>query len=207
MATAKKTDKKSPKTETATKAAETTEKDEKVLKIGRDVAAKLLRTMGFKDTHKYSNEILERRLNLMKEYVANYDGTLDGDTQELVDKVIAAKGHIKITGDEPKGAKKDSSEKKPTDKKSTNGKAKAPKEKKVGVKKTAGAVRTKTGELDVFGTPIGSRNAEANKMLSKKPIKMSEIKIKLGGTFYDHFNALVEKGLVEKSGDGYSIKK
>lgn len=115
MATAKKTDKKSPKTENTTKTTETTETTEKVLKIGRDAAAKLLRTMGFKETQKYSNEILTRRLNKMKEYVTNYDGTLDGDTQELTDKVIAAKDHIKVTGDEPKGAKKDSSEKKPTD--------------------------------------------------------------------------------------------
>lgn len=123
---AKKTSKKSPKTETEVTETkpngEAVEKDEKVLKIGRDVAAKLLRTMGFKETQKYSNEILTRRLNKMKEYVANYDGTLDGDTQELVDKVIAAKDNIKVTGDEPKGSKKDTSDKKADGGKKASGK-------------------------------------------------------------------------------------
>ncbi len=130
---AKKTSKKSPKTETEVTETkpngEAVEKDEKVLKIGRDVAAKLLRTMGFKETQKYSNEILTRRLNKMKEYVANYDGTLDGDTQDLVDAVIAAKDHIKVTGDEPKGTKKDPAEKK-TDGGKKPATSKTPKEKK-----------------------------------------------------------------------------
>lgn len=107
MAT-KKTEKKSPKTETTT--APAAEKDEKVLKVNRAEAAKLLRDMGFKDTHKYSNELLQRRLNKMDQYVANYDGTLDDLTKEMVDKVIAAKNNLKVTGDEPKGIKKDAPE-------------------------------------------------------------------------------------------------
>ena len=181
MAT-KKTSKKTTKTETAPK-TEASEKDEKVLKVKRIDAAKLLRVMGFKDTQKYSNDLLEKRLNKMEQYKANYDGTLDGDTEEMVDKIIAAKGNIQVTGDEPKGSKKEAPE---------------------GGKKTT----SKGAEgVDAFGSRIGSNNAKVNAMLGKKPITMKDIKAKMRGTYYNHLNALIEQKLVVKTDEGFALVK
>ena len=201
MAT-KKTSKKTTKTETAPK-TEASEKDEKVLKVKRIDAAKLLRVMGFKDTQKYSNDLLEKRLNKMEQYKANYDGTLDGDTEEMVDKIIAAKGNIQVTGDELKGSKKEA----PEGGKKANSKTTEKAIGKGGEKKAKKTTSKGAEGVDAFGSRIGSNNAKVNAMLGKKPITMKDIKAKMRGTYYNHLNALIEQKLVVKTDEGFALVK
>lgn len=91
------------------------EKDGKLLKVARKDAAALLGAIGFKETRKYDNALLTKRLGKLKTYMESYEGTLDGDSQELVDKIIeAGPDGITVTGEEPKGVKKDAKEGKGT---------------------------------------------------------------------------------------------
>lgn len=83
--------------------------ESKALKINRKDAVNLLRTLGFKETSKYDNALLATRLGKLPKYMESWEGTLDGESQELVDKILAAiKSGIEmaVTGEEPKDAKK-----------------------------------------------------------------------------------------------------
>jgi len=67
---------------------------------------------------------------------------------------------------------------------------------------------TKQGpaEKDRFGSRMGTKQAQVNAMLSRKPITMKEIKEAVGGTFYNHLNGLIAKKKVKKTAEGYSLR-
>lgn len=67
--------------------------------------------------------------------------------------------------------------------------------------------RKPDGHVDQFGSRIGSKFHKVNLLLSKKPMKMSEVKKKMGTTYYNHLNKLVKQGLVVKSEEGYALPK
>ena len=63
------------------------------------------------------------------------------------------------------------------------------------------------GECDRFGSCIGSKFAAANAVLTHTPKKMKQIveEAKLPDTVYNHLNALVKAGTVEKTDAGYKL--
>lgn len=76
----------------------------KSITVDRKDATAILGLMGFKDVNKYSNSLLTIRLGKLNKYMENFEGTMDGETKEKVDAILAA-GAIKVEGEEPKKAK------------------------------------------------------------------------------------------------------
>ncbi len=149
-----------------TKAEKAQEKEDKVLKISRKDAANVLNIVGFKETRKYDNALLSKRLGKLKIYMESYEGTLTGDQQEIVDKIIkAGPDGFTVTGEEPKDAKSTAAE---------GGK----KDKPAKVKKASGESGVKkSGEsregsvLSLIVAMIGKKPAtkdEMHEMLMKK---------------------------------------
>lgn len=144
------------------------------LEVKRDDAIAVLRAIGFKTPHKADNAKLTSRLNRMKELMDGYDGTLNGATQELVDKFIKAEGTIKVTGAEPKGSSKST----------TSGEKKAKKEAKSPRKpRTAGEPSTKEKVWKLY-SKVKPENAkkQAEKWFSDlgESVKLSTIRSWIG---------------------------
>jgi len=192
MAT-KKTGKRTRKTPAATP---------KTLAVPRRDGVGLMKTFGFTAPHKLTNEKLLMRLRKTNQYMEAFGGTLAGKEQEWVDAIIAAGDNIRVEGEGPKAAKTTTAKAKTTTAKAktTTAKAKA-KPTTAKAKPTGGS-----SKLDRFGNRIGTKQAEVNAMLSRKPIRMKEIKDAVGGTYYNHLNALIEKKKVKKTSEGYALR-
>lgn len=93
----------------------------------------------------------------------------------------------------------------PDDKKKSKKNKKDKGEKVAKVKGEKSERKRDPAKLDKFGNRLGSKKATINTMLSKKPIKMSVIKEKMGQTWYNHLNALINAGYVVQSSDGYAL--
>jgi hypothetical protein len=150
--------------------AKTTETTE-ILKVNRNDAVNILTTIGFKETRKYTNALLAIRLNKLKSFMEAWDGTLDGKTQEHVNKIIEAgpNGFV-IVGEESKQAKKSGKdEKKPAKKNKTDGKAKkvvkGKKEKKKGNHLNRSAAAVLSMKKMGSGHTVKEIAERANKML------------------------------------------
>ncbi len=65
------------------------------------------------------------------------------------------------------------------------------------------APRARTGEVDAWGSRVGSDQAAANAVITKEPQTMKEIVQKAGlpGTVYGHMNKMCAKGFVVKDGN------
>lgn len=145
-----KKDTKAPVAET--KAEKAQEKDDKTLKISRKDAVSMLRAIGFKTPEHCDNETTARRLGKLQRYMESYEGTLDGDTQELVDKIIKAGSDgisVMVMGDEPKKAHKEGDRNDKATKPADKGKKKASEAGKKSGKKD-GIRRKGGGELSVI---------------------------------------------------------
>jgi len=180
----------------------------KAVKIARKDAVQLLTAVGFLATHKASNELLQLRMNKLKSYVESFEakeGKLNGEQQELADKIITAgKDGVTVVGEDPKGAK-DTAEGK---KDKLAGKSK-PATGKGGEKKASKAKgdRKVTGEVDKFGSRLGTNYSKVNACLTKQPKTMGALAKESGivTTTYKHLKELVEKKLVKQTKDGFCL--
>jgi len=205
MAT-KKTGKRTRKTPAATP---------KTLAVPRRDGVGLMKTFGFTAPHKLTNEKLLMRLRKTNQYMEAFGGTLAGKEQAWVDAIIAAGDNISVEGEGPTAAKPTiaKAKAKPTTAKAkakpTTAKAKAkPTTAKAKAKPTTAKAKATGGssKLDRFGSRIGSKQAKVNAMLSRKPIRMKEIKDAVGGTFYSHLSNLIERKKVKKTSEGYALR-
>ncbi len=192
------TKKTSKKTETESKKSESkkseSESESKTLKVARKDAVSLLKTFGFKETHKYTNDLLVKRLNKMEQYKESFDGTLDGDTEELVAKVIKAQGNITVVGEEPKGTKKADDKKEKKEKK-------APKEKKAAAQTDVFGRRENTQGWNIDKVILSSKNAEVTTKDLANTTKLPARRI------VQHMVWMVRMGFAKKTDKGYKVEK
>ncbi len=80
--------------------------------------------------------------------------------------------------------------------------------KKAGKSAKAKAKKT-TGEVDKFGSRVGSKAASINAFLTKKAKSMKEIMegLKLNDTCHHHMKKMIEAGHVKKTDDGFALAK
>lgn len=176
--------------------------------ITRQEAIDLLVDTGFKKADGYSDETLAKRLKALPEALEASgkkpttpetketwsmlsDALSVGSDVKVVDKGTG-KASAKKSGKAEKAGKKAGKAAKAADKKAPKKSAK-----KSGAKKEGAAT-------DGFGSRKGSNTAKINEVLTREYQTMSEIMEAAGvaGTCYDHLNRLIDKGYVEKGGEG-----
>ena len=204
------------------------------MKVSRKAALSLFGALGFKTAKRWDAKKMESKIAQLPELVAGAKLTGNmkigvkkilaelkkGNKVEVIAKedtkidkqakkeVEAAAKRAKIKKEEKRN--KDKKDKKKEAKITSGGKKKETKKtSKKEKRKTAPKKEKKNVDknVDKFGSRKGSNTAKINKVLSKKSKGMATLVEEAGlkGTFYNHLNKLVEKGVVTKSDKGYKL--
>jgi len=162
-----------------------------IMKISKERVIAVLAGLGFKTASKMTDARLKSKVKTLPKSVD--EGTViepdaaNKDLKALL-KAIDKGDEVEITAGKEKAA---------------DSKKKAPKK-----EKAKAAPKKEKAKKDKFGAREGSLAAKVNKVITKKPKTMAQIKEAVGtdGTFYNHMKKLIEAGFVEKTDKGYKLK-
>ncbi len=198
--------------------------EKKRMQITRERALKLFSYFNYKTAGKWSSKRMEGKLIKLPESV-DIKLVKNSKVEAILIEIVNASSVEVVSADKEKTETKSTEKKKAAKKKTTAGPVSKKKETKktvskktdkkkksrFGKKKKAKTAKgeTTSAKMDKFGSRIGSKNAEVNSILSKKPLTMAQIVEESGGTstFYSHIKNLIEAGHVKKTEKGYKLTK